>query len=220
MSYLDLQGADFPTEDIPKSAITLAAWLKVQNTGNHHAIFNARAADATWVVHPEVRSENNFRWLLRAAGSSMLFDIRAGTVPWDEWVHYAGTYDKAAAKATLYINGEIAKQETVATPKDIAGDWGSGARVGINVDNARPLTGVMDEFYLFKRALSQAEVKQVLVVPSQLKAFAPNPADGAEQVVMPLLQWSAGDTAVLHNVYVGAESRTRRRRSCLAPADH
>ncbi len=106
-SYLDLDGPSFPPEDIPTSGITLAAWAKCVNTGGHHAIFNARASDTTWLVHPELRSNGQFRWLLRASGGTTIFDIRAGSVTWDEWLHYAGTYDKASGKATLYINGEV-----------------------------------------------------------------------------------------------------------------
>ena len=63
-SYLDLDGPSVPPEYIPTSAITLAAWAKCENTGDHHAIFNARANDSTWLVHPEFRSGGNFRWLL------------------------------------------------------------------------------------------------------------------------------------------------------------
>lgn len=35
------------------------------------------------------------------------------------------------------------------------------------------------------------------------KALDPDPADGAENVNLPLLQWTAGEDAVLHNVYYG-----------------
>ncbi|MFH1884164.1 MAG: LamG domain-containing protein, partial [Planctomycetota bacterium] len=145
-SYLDLDGENFPAEDIPTTGITLAAWVKCENTGGHHAIFNARAGDSTWLIHPELRSEGNFRWLLRSYGGSTIFDIRAGTVTWDEWLHFAGTYDKASGKATLYINGEVVQEENISNAPDIAGDWGSGARVGYNIDSARPFTGLMDDF--------------------------------------------------------------------------
>ncbi|MBM4025926.1 MAG: hypothetical protein FJ280_11055 [Planctomycetes bacterium] len=37
----------------------------------------------------------------------------------------------------------------------------------------------------------------------QKKASNPNPADGAADVVMPLLRWTAGSTALFHNVYLG-----------------
>jgi hypothetical protein len=204
-SYVDLDGADFAGEDIPTAAITLAAWGKCENTGDHHAILNARASDNTWVVHPEFRSNGVFRWLLRAAGGVTMFDLQVGTVKWGEWQHYAGTYDKTTGKAVLYINGEVAGEQTVASPKDIAPDWGSGARIGYNIDNARPFTGLMDELYLFKRALTQTEVKNLLPLPPQLKAYAPDPANGAKNVMAPLLRWSAGETAAFHNVYLGTK---------------
>lgn len=163
--YLDLGGPGFPAEDIPTSGMTLAAWIKCKNTGDHHAIFNARASDQTWVVHPEARSNGEFRWLLRSYGGTTIFDLRAGAVTWDEWLHFAGTYDKASGKATVCINGELAKELDVINPTDIAGDWGLGARVGKNIDDARPFTGLMDEFRLFTRALSQDEIKKIMQGP-------------------------------------------------------
>jgi len=36
-----------------------------------------------------------------------------------------------------------------------------------------------------------------------LQARTPNPANGAADVIMPALQWSAGETGFLHDVYVG-----------------
>jgi hypothetical protein len=160
--YLDLDGANVPAEDIPTTGMTLAAWIKCEDTGDHHAIFNARASDETWVVHPEARSDGTFRWLLRSYGGTTMFDIRAGVVTWGEWEHFAGTYDEASAKATLTINGEVVSEMDVASPDDIAGDWGMGARVGKNIDDARPFTGLMDEFRLFTRALSQDEIVDMM----------------------------------------------------------
>ena len=40
--------------------------------------------------------------------------------------------------------------------------------------------------------------------PPQLKAWSPNPADGAVGVTLPLFEWKAGETAVSHNVYLGS----------------
>ncbi len=160
--YLDLDGPSVAAENIPTTGMTLAAWIKCENNGDNQAIFNARAADSTWIVHPEARSNGEFRWLLRAAGGTTLFDIRAGAVTWDEWLHFAGTYDEESAKAALSINGERVSETDVASPADIAGDWGLGARVGRNIDDARPFTGLMDEFYLFTRALSQEEIVDLM----------------------------------------------------------
>ncbi len=160
--YIDLDGPNVAAEFIPTSGMTLAAWMKCENTGDHHALFNARASDQTWVVHPEARSNGEFRWLLRSYGGTTLFDVRAGVVTWDEWLHFAGTYDKASGKAAVCVNGVLASEVDVAAPADIAGDWGMGARVGKNIDDARPFTGLMDEFRLYTRALSLDEIVDMM----------------------------------------------------------
>ncbi|MFH1884163.1 MAG: LamG domain-containing protein [Planctomycetota bacterium] len=161
-SYLDLDGPSFPAEDIPTSAMTLAAWIKIANTGGDHEIFSARASDGSWLIHPEPKSSGDIRWLLRSYGGTTIFQIRAGTVTWDEWLHFAGTYDKASGKAALYINGELIEEMDVASPADIAGDWDLGARVGLTIDNGRPFTGLMDEFRMYTRALSQDEILTIM----------------------------------------------------------
>jgi len=157
-SYLDLDGPSIPAEDIPTSAMTLSAWINCENTGGDHEIFNARASDNTWVIHPEPKGSGDIRWLLRSYGGTTIFQIRAGTMTWGEWLHFAGTYDKASAKAALYINSELIQEMDVDNPADIAGDWNMGARVGLTIDDARPFTGLMDEFRMYTRALSQEEI--------------------------------------------------------------
>jgi len=163
--YLDLDGPSIPAEDIPTSAMTLAAWINMANTGGDHEIFNARASDETWVIHPEPKSSGDIRWLLRSYGGATIFQIRAGTITWDEWLHFAGTYDKESGKAALYINGELIEELVVENPVDIAGDWGMGARVGLTIDNGRPFTGLMDEFRMYTRALSQDDVMAIIQGP-------------------------------------------------------
>jgi len=201
-SFLDLDGENFPVEEVPTNAITLAAWIKVENTGDHHAIFNARASDSTWLIHPEARNNGEFRWLLRSAGGSTIFDIRAGIVTWDEWLHFAGTYDKASGKANLYINGEMVHEENISNPADIAGDWGSGARVGYNIDNARPFTGLMDDLLMFRRALSLAEVTKLMQGIGSPFAFGPMPPDGSFHAeTWANITWFPGDSAASHDVY-------------------
>jgi len=201
-SYLDLDGENFPVEEVPTTGITLAAWIKCENTGGDHAIFNARASDSTWLVHPEARSSGEFRWLLRSAGGTTIFDIRAGAVTWNEWQHFAGTYDKASGKAILYINGEMVHEENISNPADIAGDWGSGARVGYNIDNARPFTGLMDDLLMFRRALSPAEVKKLMQGIGSPLAFGPTPADGTLHAdTWANVNWFPGDSAASHDVY-------------------
>ncbi|MBP8912495.1 MAG: LamG domain-containing protein, partial [Phycisphaerae bacterium] len=207
-SYLDLDSPHYPAEDIPRSAITLAAWVQCRKTGKDHAILSCRASDNTWVIHPQINDNGTFRWLLRSPGSVTIFNLNGvGTHGWDEWIHYAGTYDSKTGHGVLYINGAVCAPINV-TPGQIIADWGTGARVGYNIDNARPFTGIMDEFYLFTRALTELEVNELLaaeVLPSE-KASHPNPANGAElQTTSAVLLWLPGVYATSNNIYFGED---------------
>jgi hypothetical protein len=202
--YLNLDGGNFPAEDIPTSAITITAWVKCEYTGEHHAIFDARTWAGTWIIHPELRSDGQFRWMLRASGMSPIFDIYAGSVVWDQWLHYAGTYDAETGRAVLYINGQVVSELELPTGRNIANDWGDGARVGLNIANTRPFTGLMDEFYLFKRALSQSEIKKLMYGQGWPYASDPSPAEGAAHLnTVVNLGWTPGVSAISHDVYMG-----------------
>lgn len=209
-SYLDLDSPHYPAADIPKSAVTLAAWVKCRKTGKDHAIISCRSSNNVWVVHPQINDGGNFRWLLRTPGNATITNIVAGTHGWDEWIHYAGTYDSVAGKMTLYINGVVPSGGSAnVTPGQLIADWGTGARVGYNIDNARPFTGVMDELYLFTRALSAEEVGALADaegLPSD-KATHPSPANGAElTTAYAIMQWVPGIYATSSDVYFGTNA--------------
>ncbi len=173
--YLDLDGPNFPAEDIPTSGMTLAAWTNIDGTSNQNAIFNARASDTTWLIHPEIRPGNgDYRFTVRKYGGVTMGNINGGTpgykqpegtpVP-NEWVHVAMTFSRADARVIIYINGEVVADAATTEDADMAGDWGLGARVGYNIDDARHYSGLMDEFRMFTRALSQDEIKTIMQGP-------------------------------------------------------
>lgn len=83
---------------------------------------------------------------MRANGETTIFDLKAGAVEWDTWLHYTGTYDKKAGGGGLYIDGELIQE--VSGNASIADDWRMDASFGYNIDNARPFTGLMDDFCL------------------------------------------------------------------------
>lgn len=157
-AFIDVHGPDVPENLIPRDEITLCAWVNLKNDGNDHAIFNAQAADGTWVIHPESKTGGAFRWLLRTDGGATIFDFQAGSVDYGNWQHYAGTYD--GKKGILYIDGEAVGEGNGGAK--IAKDWGLGARVGYNIDNARPFAGLMDDINLWKVALTKDEIKTVM----------------------------------------------------------
>ncbi len=161
-SFLDLDGANVDPEHIPTEGMSVVAWINVEAITNM-AIFNARAGDGTWLVHPEARAEGDYRWLNRGHNpGKTLFNIRAGKNVANEWVHYAGTFSREEGMAYLYINGLQVGEAKAAFPDPIAGDWGQGARVGYNIDNNRPFNGLMDELNVWKRGLTHEEVESIM----------------------------------------------------------
>lgn len=160
-SFLDLDGPNIDPNDIPTEGMSVVAWINVEAVADM-AIFNARAGDNTWLVHPEARGEGNYRWLNRSSGGTTIFDIRAGKNKANEWVHYAGTFSRAAGVAVLYINGENVGEEKARVGTPIAPDWDSGARVGYNIDNNRPFNGLMDDLNVWKRGLTEEEVNFIM----------------------------------------------------------
>ena len=160
-SFLDLDGPNIPPADIPTEGMSVVAWINVESVSDM-AVFNARAGDATWLVHPEARGSGKYRWLLRSPGGQTIFDVHAGTNKANEWRHYAGVFSHAEGKGILYINGEQVGEEKARIGTKIAPDWDMGARVGYNIDNNRPFTGLMDDLNVWKRGLTQDEVKSIM----------------------------------------------------------
>ena len=174
-SFLDLDGPNIKPEDIPTEGMSIVAWINVEAIADM-AVFNARAGDNTWLVHPEARGSGKYRWLNRSPGGTTIFDIRAGKNEANEWVHYAGTFSRAEGLAVLYINGSNVGEEKARVGTPIAPDWGQGARVGFNIDNNRPFNGLMDDLNVWKRGLTEEEVN--IIMNNSVDAFLAVEAQG------------------------------------------
>jgi hypothetical protein len=116
------------------------------------------------------------------------------------WYYIVVTQDGDAKTKTLYLNGAVDSQ-TVAQAGDAAGNlvFGSDQEPGDS------FAGKIDDVQLYNRAVTAEQVVALMngTLPNWVKAEKPNPADGAVGVNMPLLMWSAGETAKFHDVYFG-----------------
>jgi hypothetical protein len=102
-----------------------------------------------------------------------------------------------------YINGED------------AGSSGSGINLpgvedtatvllGDARDGSREFLGIIDDFRIYRRGLTQDEVQGAMLGEGLPQAFGPSPADGAiHPDTWVNLAWKAGDFAVSHDVYMG-----------------
>ena len=161
--YLDLDGPNVPPALIPTQGFSVLAWVNVE-ADDHHAIFNAKAADTQWLVHPEVRpSSGIYRWLVRTdKPGGTIGEVKKGVPVKNEWHHFAGTYNADSGETILYIDGEEVGRDK-RDGRTVAKDWELGARVGLNIDDARPFTGRMDELAIWNEAITQAKIQEYMV---------------------------------------------------------
>jgi len=183
--------------------LTVAAWLLWHGTnGNWQGIAGKSFSydDRRWIF--QLRdTDGMIQWGGSDKASLHLWSTAAPAI--NEWQHVAGTCDGKVSK--IYINGENVGEG--------AGGFAPGAAkanvtLGFAEDRSdydESLNGALNEVYILTRALSQKQVQDLAtgVLPSFDKAREPIPADGAPGVLLGLLQWTAGDGAALHNVYLG-----------------
>jgi hypothetical protein len=181
--------------------VTVSVWINAErHTGPNGAqwqgILSKGDAPRLYSLYTEASGALHF-----STGPSGAFvgTLSASQVPLREWVHIAVVV--SGGQHLYYINGVA------------AGVSGSGATLPTDstsvltigktpTETDREFQGMIDEVRLYGRALTVKEIKKL--IPPRLKAYAPLPVDGATGVTAPLLQWTPGETALLHDVYVGA----------------
>ena len=208
-SYLDLDGANFPKEDIPTTAMTLAVWVKPEDTGGTQTVFSALADPHSWCHGAYIRN-NQYHTHIGDIDNKYIINAYEGTVEYGVWHHMALTWELVPGEyggGAMYVDGELIAEYgndfVEAAPGVAAADnWGGGARMGMDVDDSWQFNGQIDEFYLSKRALTQDEVIKLMEGISSPIAFSPAPADGAVITdTWANLSWNPGDSAVSHDVY-------------------
>jgi len=125
--------------------------------------------------------------------------VSTGKVPLNEWVHVTVVVNNGHY---YYLNGQPAG---VAGPGATVPTGGTAALTLGQTGESNFFQGMIDEVRLYDVALTAGEITGLFqgTPPSWPKAKAPDPATGTVGVSMALLQWTAGDGALLHDVYLG-----------------
>lgn len=153
-----LDGANFAK--IPAEAVTMAVWVNLDGVGGDQELFDCiGTGHGSGQYHFELKSGGAVRWFHRDENETQIFSIQQGVTPAGEWAHIAGTYDSDAGEAALYINGE----EITRAPGngDLSTDWAVEAGIG-NHKGGRQLLGLVDEYYIFRRALDVDEISDLI----------------------------------------------------------
>jgi hypothetical protein len=203
------------TFSVSGNAISLACWFKADNLdtpGNDPRMISKAIGGSNDEHYFMVSSsrQNNIkvlRFRLKTDGTTgeLKADTATGTIELDVWTHVAATWDGQTMR--IYKNGEevgsLAKSGSLSTddtakvsignqPADTGGD--------------RPFDGLIDEVLVADRAMTAAQAQALAagILPDWRKASDPDPADGAlHGATWVNLSWTAGETAVSHDVYLG-----------------
>ncbi len=141
-------------------------------------------------------------------------NLQAKTVMNDgQWHHVVMTVMAGASisypDVIFYLDGKDDSQTTTD-----ADTFNIVANVDLTIgrrqtNSDRAIPALIDDVRIYNKALTAAEVQALALLP---KAMAPDPADKAEGVVVPVLKWRPRQTAVWHDVYLGTSPD-------LGPAD-
>ena len=139
--------------------LTVAAWVNVdRNSGALQGLFHGDG----WAAEGGV---GKLHWIL--TGDRVRFAVygntpcdfdSASTVQYGRWMHLACTYDLPNRTLRFYLNGKLDCTRTYTACQSIV--LGPGQVGNWNVQ-ARPLVGQMDEFIVYKRVLSEDEIRSM-----------------------------------------------------------
>jgi len=193
--------------------MTLAAWvfLNIANQNNGRIIAKSGGGgQRSWSLNVEFNSGGvthpaTFQVALNGSTNMSVLDTQP--LPTDEWAHMAGVY-RPGEQTEIYVNGELRNTNTTNIPAGQHSDNGLPVLIGArNACSNCGWNGFIDEARVYARALSADDITELVAFhpAPRVKAWGPEPADGASDVLIPLLKWNPGVTGVLHDVYFGTD---------------
>jgi hypothetical protein len=137
-----------------------------------------------------------------------------GPLSGNQWYHLAATFDGFSLKA--YTNGDL-----IATNPAAQGvpTWEpESLKFGRHAAGPYYFTGAVDDVRVYSRALTQAEI-EALALYTPWEAQSPHPPRNGNVDIGDVndLRWSAGQDAVMHDVYFGPDANAVETADVNAP---
>jgi hypothetical protein len=152
------------------TAITIALWVNVTSTTNWQRVFDFNNSSTTGYMFLSTRAQtapNPVRFAITTTGNANEQMISsAAALSTGAWHHIAVVLDAGATyTGTLYIDGAVAGTNTAMTLRpsslgNTANNW-----IGRSAFTADPyLGGLLDDFRVYNRALTAAEITALYAV--------------------------------------------------------
>jgi len=168
-----------------------SSWQALITKGNTPRVYSFYTESAG-VLHFSIGPEGSF-----------IGSVSTDQVPLNEWVHVCAMVINGGH--LYYINGEPSAADNGGAGTVIPTGNTATVRIG-NAPENNSFLGKMDDVRVYNGALSQEEIKLIMVSGLRAEATRPNPDNGAQEVPRnTLLSWKEGRYSVTRNVYFGTD---------------
>jgi len=202
---------------------TFSLWANyTRSGGNWQRLFDIGTGETVnMFLCPAIDGSNNgvMRFAITIGGSGSESRLSASEQLATGWHHVAVVIDEGAMDMEMYLDGvSIVTAATAVLPKDLGNttqNWLGRSEYGADAY----YSGSLDEFRIYDRALTAAEIVEVLGGGlTGITAGVPSPDNGATDVPRENdLSWTPGEMAETHDVYFGTSEEDVRNASVATP---
>jgi len=203
---------------------TFTVWANyTQAGGNWQRIFDIGTGETVnMFLTPALGGSNTgaMRFAITIGGSGAESQLTAPQRLATGWHHIAVVIDADAMDMEMFLDGvSIVTAATARVPSDLGTttqNWLGRSEYGADAY----YSGSLDEFRIYDRALTPAEITDVMGGGlTGLASGVPDPASGATDVPRDAdLSWAPGELAATHNVYFGTSLDEVRNATVANPA--
>ncbi len=190
---------------------TFAIWANYsQQGGAWQRIFDFGTGETVnMFLTPAIGGSNTgvMRFAITTGGSGAESQLSAPARLATGWHHIAVVINGDTRAMQLYLDGAVVVSGTTAVLPSALGNttqnWLGRSEYGADAY----YQGALDDFRIYDRVLTQAEIQKVMLGGGFGTANSPQPADKATDIVRDAtLSWTPSEGAKTHNVYLGTSA--------------
>ncbi len=164
---------DLTVGNFSGGSFSMSIWFKTDNIyrSSQGLVTKARSSSGAqgWGLLVHGNANDDLTRLMfvgtdKATSTSYQFNYDDVTLASDTWYHVAFTYDTDSGEFTLFLNGESQGAYTLGNLSanfDVLAPLTLGASVATDGAVTRAYSGLLDDFGLWSRALTEAEIQQI-----------------------------------------------------------